>query len=323
MKLTTKALLSLLCVGALSACHDHQHVNGPTIGILEPLEHKAMDEIVAGFSATLAKQYHHPVNIDIENAQNDPNLERAIIQKMRDNGDTIIAPIGMDASEMTLAMVRQQQVISLASDITDAERHQLKPCNVAVVHDEIPPEKSMAFIHALYPKLTQLTLIHSSANKVFPEVQATIDAGKKLGITVHHIMVSSLPELTTAVSALPSNTQGIFILKDHLIVSGVGTLAQAAAQRQIPLITSDQGSVQSGAGIALGVHEREIGVDGGKLAADILNGKSACSLPIVEMTKLTVFINANALAQENQDVAGIQHISKKLGYRVEYVTTGS
>ena len=41
-------------------------------------------------------------------------------------------------------------------------------------------------------------------------------------------MVSSLPELYSATQSLPKNAQGIFILKDSLIVSGISTLAKAA-----------------------------------------------------------------------------------------------
>src|SRR5579872_635427 len=84
-----------------------------TIGIIEPLEHKAMDEIVDGFSTTLKEQYHQPVIIKVENAQNDANLQRAIIQKLHDAKYTMIVPIGVGATQMTLSMVHNQDVISL------------------------------------------------------------------------------------------------------------------------------------------------------------------------------------------------------------------
>jgi len=290
-----------------------------TIGIIEPLEHKAMDEIVDGFTKTLNEQYHQPVVIKIENAQNDVNLQRAIIQKLRDTKYTMIVPIGVGATQMTLAMVHNQNIISLASDLSDQDRKKLSHCQVAVVHDEISSQQLLSFIHDAYPKITELTLIHSSADKVFPEVKETIAAGKTLNITVHPIMVSSLPELYSATEALPTNSQGIFILKDSLIVSGIGTLEKAAEKHHIPLITSDEGSVENGAGFALGVHEREIGVQGAKLAAAVLQGKSACDLPIVSMNNLTVFVNKQAAQQEGQDTKKIMEAASKLHYQVEFV----
>jgi putative ABC transport system substrate-binding protein len=320
MKFFTHLVVTTCCLVFLNACKPETSTR-VKIGIIEPLEHTAMNEIVAGFKETFQKIYHEPVTITVENAQNDANLQRAIIQKMRDANDTIIIPIGMGTTQMSLAMVHDQAIVSLAAEISDKDRQNLKKCNVAVVHDQISSEQLLQFIHAAYPGLTQLSLIHSSADKVFPEVEETIAAGKKYGITVRHIMVSSLPELYAAASAIPKETQGIFILKDSMIVIGISTLAKIAAEKHIPLIASDQGSVENGAGISLGVHEKDIGVEGAKLAAAVLQGKSICELPIVEMTKLTVFINPNSLQQEGQSIAAIQAAANSLTYQSENVDT--
>jgi putative ABC transport system substrate-binding protein len=320
MKFISLLLTALIAVLSLTACEQQEKKSTTiTIGIVVPLQHKAMDEIVDGFTSTLKETFHQPIKFNVANAQNDANLERAIIEQMRDANTTLIVPIGTDATEMTLAKVHNQPVVSLASDFSDAARKKLNPCNVAVVHDEISPAQIIAFIHAAYPDLTRLTLIHSSANKVFPEVATTIAAGKQNGIEIKAVMVSSLPELTTAVAAIPEQSQGIFILKDSLIVSGVGTLAKAATERHIPLITSDQGSAQGGAGFALGVHERAIGVEGAKLAARILNNTPACDLPITDMQNLTVFINQHALKRSLQDTTRVVDAAKKLNYTVEYI----
>jgi putative ABC transport system substrate-binding protein len=321
MTLLKTALTTLFCTLALTGCKPKPVSSDIVIGIIEPIEHNAMAKIVAGFSEKLQEQYHHPVIIKVENAQNDMNLERAIIQKMQAANYTMIVPIGVAATQMTLAMVHDRPVISLASDFSHADQEKMRPCNVAVVHDEISPQQLLAFIHATYPQLTQLTLIHSAADKVLPDVQATIDAGKALGITVHHMMVATLPDLYSTAQALPADTQAIFVLKDNLIVSGISTLAKVAEQRHIPLITSDQGSVQEGAGFALGVHEREIGVQGAELAAAVLNGRGICSLPIADMNKLTVFINQNAVGEEGQNIKLIKQAAAASNYQIELVAS--
>ena len=320
-QISIRLLAALIMLGLLAGCEKNNSREELTIGIIEPLEHTAMTEIVAGFSDTLQKLYNKPVKIKIANAQNDANIQRAIIQKMHDSNYTMIVPIGVGTSQMSLAMVHEQPVVSLASDLSENDKQTRHPCNLAVVHDQISSEQLIQFIHAVYPQLTELTLVHSAADKVFPEVTATIKAGEKYGIHVKHIMVSSLPELTTATQALPSDTQGIFVLKDSLIVSGISTLAKAAAIRHIPLITSDQGSVQDGATFALGVHEREIGVEGAKLVAEILKGKSICDLPIVEMKNLTVFVNHTALQQANLNAAPITETATAFHYKTELVDT--
>jgi len=314
----TKAIIILFIVILLVACKQ-THDSTTIIGIIEPLEHTAMNEIVSGFTHTLHNASQKPVMIKVENAQNDANLERAIIQKMRDGHYTIIVPIGTGATQMTLAMIHDKPIISLAANVNEADRKKFRPCHVAVVHDEISSERLIHFIHTIYPTLTQLVLVHSTADKVFPEVKETIVIAKKYGITITPMMASSLPELYGITQSLPKNTEGIFVLKDSLIVSGIATLSKEAAKRHTPLITSDQGSVQDGALFALGVHESDIGSEGAKLTAAILNGQSACNLPIVEMKKLTVFVNPQSLQKENQSLTSIKNAAKKLGYHIEMV----
>lgn len=318
MKTILLFFTSLLCITILTACQQENKAHEVKIGIVVPLQHKAMDEIVNGFVKTLKETTHQPVKITVANAQNDANIERAIIQEMRDSNSALIVPIGTDATQMTLSMVRDQPVVSLAAELSEQDRKKLLTCNVAIVHDEISSQEIMQFLHEAYPNIKRLTLIHSSANKIFPEVAETIAAGKKLGITINEKMIYSLPELMSAAQTIPDDTQGLFILKDHLMVSGISTLARLANQRHIPLMTSDQGSVQDGAGFALGVHEREIGVEGAKLAARILDHASACDLPISEMKRLTVFINPTALQHSGQTTQPVTNAAAKLHYAVEF-----
>lgn len=322
MKTLRLFLFSITLFCFLSACNKN---NTPTVGIIEPLEHTAMTEIVEGYSTTLKSLYPKKIRIKIENAQNDANLKRAIIQKMRDSGYAVILPIGVDATQMTLSMVHRQPVVSLASDLSDDMRHQLNPCNVAVVQDEIPASSSLAFIHAVYPQLSQLTLVHSASDKVIPQVKETVALAKTYGIFVKPLMVTNLPELYTIALNMPEKTQAIFVLKDSMIVSGMPTLSKIAADKKVPLITSDQGSIQEQAGgaFALGVHEREIGVEGAKLTAAILNGTAPCQLPIVKMKRLTVFVNEAILKAENQSFEPIASAAKQFNYPVEKVVSSS
>lgn len=293
------------------------------VGVVLPLEHKALQEIVDGFKDTIRTAYPDPIEVKVMNAQGDMNMQRAIIQQMRDQHYAMIIPVATGATQMTVSMVHNIPIVALAAEFTEQDRQKLKPCNIAVVHDEIPPTQTVEFIHAAYPNIKHLVLIHSTADQIYPQVKNTVAAGKQSGIEIKPVMVATLPEMVSAAQALPDNTQGILILKDNLIASGVSTLANVANTKHIPLITSDQGSVQVAAGFALGVHERQIGEVGAKLAAAVIANDSICTIPIVEMKrKLTVFINPDALKKENQDQKPIEAAAKKLNYTVEFLGAG-
>jgi putative ABC transport system substrate-binding protein len=318
MKSLLKLFLIAFCVSVLVACKPHRPEQ-TTVGIVLPLEHAALQEIVAGFSETLSKLYNKPIVIKVSNAQGDANIQRAIIQQMRDENFDLIVPVATNPTQMAMSMVQKQPLLGLAADLPDSERHKKPNCNIAIVHDEIPPQQLVSFIHAVYPKMKNLVLIHSTSDKIYPDVKASVEEGKKYGMTIKPIMVATLPDLYSSAQSLPENTQAIFVLKDNLIVSGIGTLTKLAKSKHIPLITSDQGSVQGGASFALGVHEKQIGIEGAKLAVAILQGANACSLPTVEMTSLTVFLNPHALEDQDKNAEPIVAAAKKLKYRVEII----
>lgn len=310
-------IFSLFVLLGLSACE--QAAEQKKIGIIVPIEHKAMNEITAGFTETLKTIYPYPVKIKIANAQSDINLERAFIQQMRDEKYDIIVPIGTDASQLSASIIKDQAIVSLASRLTDEDRKKRKSCNIAIVHDEITAKKLISFIRKTYPKLSRLALIHSPSEKVFSEVEEVKMIAKREGIEIKTLMVSTLNELYSTANAVPADTQAIFVLKDHLIVSGISTLEIAAYKRKIPLITADQGSVQEGAGFALGVTEKDIGTEGAKLAAAILSGKSPCDLPIATLSEPTVFINQSTLLKSNQSLDNVLKTAQAHRYKVQFV----
>lgn len=313
-------LIVVLIIAGAFILKNRQSKNTIVIGIVEPLEHKAMDEIVKGFSKTLKENFHGNVEIKVENAQNDMNLQRSLIEKMNLLNYNMVVPIGLTSTEMSISLVNKSiPIVSLASSISEQDRVKMKPCHVDVIQDEIPVKTILEFIHMAYPNLTEIVLVHSSSEKVIPQVQETISAGKLLGIKVSHYMVSTLPELMATTQSLPQTTQAIIVLKDHLIVSGISTLAQYAIQKHFPLISSDEGSVEGGATFAIGVREENIGQQGGILAAKILNGKQTCTSPIEVMKNLHVFINKRTLSASSLQLEPIEKTAKAMNNQIELI----
>lgn len=165
---------------------------------------------------------------------------------------------------------------------------------VTGVNDEI---KITDIIEKL-PFLQNITLIYSSSEKVIPEVKETESYAKKNNISLNLKMVQNLNDLPIAVKNAPENTQCFIILKDHLIVSGINILKQEAFKRNIPIIASDEGSVISGATIAVGVQEKDIGLKVGSQTKQILQGIAPKDIPFQNMDDLTLFINLKSFVKQ-------------------------
>lgn len=323
-RITKKIALSIGIIGAfttLTACKN-ENTQTKTVGIIVPIEHQAMTDIVSGVEAAIKQNTKQPVKFKVANAQGDINLQRAIIQQMKDEQVDVVAPIGTDATQMTIAMINKQLIVSIASSLSDQERYALKHCNVAVVHDEITAAQYLDVIHRAYPQITRAVLIHSASEKIYPEVNETVKAASSLGIQITPMMAQSLPDLTSVSQSIPKDTQAIFVLKDSLIVSGITTLEKASESLHIPLITSDQGSVENGAAIGIGVVEKNIGIEAGKLTSAILSGKNPCDLPIANMTHLNVFVNKQSIDKENVAIEPLQKTASELGFDFVNINKG-
>ncbi len=316
------AHFSLVTLLLLSACDKPHNTRNPAqkpiqIGIIIPIEHPAMDEITSGFEDTLSATLKQPVKFQVMRAQGDINLQRAMILQLQNKNIDLYAPIATQPTEMTAAMIKDRPIVGLAALLPDSAREHSQ---LALVDDEITPTQIIQFIHAVYPLKTQFTLVYSNNDKILPQVNEAVAAGKTLGIQINTRMITALPDLYSIAQSLSPQTQGIIVLKDVLVVSGIATLSKTANEKHIALISADDGSVQNGSGFALGVKEYQIGVEGAKVALNILQGTHATDIPVVKMTNLSVFINPEALTAQGQDIQSIQEQAEKQHYAVVNVS---
>jgi len=308
-------LVLCLVSGCYAKERSQSHVK--KVGIVIPIEHQALREITQAFQETLSKLVKSPIKFNIGNAQGDNNLQHAIICQMRDANYDLIVPVSTSVTQMSMVLSTTQPIIGLAADITGKQN------NAVIVNDEIDKATSISFIRKVYPHLKKITIVYSTSNKIFQELKQVEHACKIYQIVVQRLMIQNLTDLYSASQAIHKDAQAIFILKDSLVASGINTLVQIASQRKIPLISSDEGTVKNGAGFALGVREKNIGEEGAKLAAKILQGMAPNKLANVKLTTPIVFVNLKSLAEIGQNIKKIAVEAKKSGYSLEKVKRGN
>lgn len=286
-----------------------------TIGVVVPMDHMALREIVAGFKQVVTQQYPHPVVFNVQNAQGDIKLQRSIVELFMGQKVDLIVPIGTTTTQMTLSLVKEQPIVSLAALFSEADRKKRNPRNITGVLDEIGGKKKLDFMRSIIPNLKMITILfHSGNEKIFPEVEELVAYGKQIGIKVQTIAIQALPDLSMAAQSISPQSEAILILKDHLVASGIRLLVPLAENRHIPLITSDEGSIHEGGSFALGVPEKMIGVEGGKLAVKVLEGTPIATLPMQPVKTLAIFYNPTALDETNINKRALQNFAKRNRY---------
>ena len=314
-----KTLITLALCALTASTMAAQTKHPVTVGIVVPVSVPAMKQIVNGFETTLNKESKVPVTYLVKNAQGNINIQRSILQELNSPDVSLIAPIGTDASQMAIAMIRNKPIVGIAADHLKEEAKKANNPNVTGVLSNTPPADRIHFIHQVMPNLKTFTLIYSTDDRIFSQVKQVEKAAKQNHITVQKLMVSQLSDLYTVGKNIAPNSQAIFVLKDELVISGLNTVLQQARAKHIPVIASDDGSVAKGAAFALGVSEYQTGVDAAKISAQILAGKKAGDIPVHIMKNYFVFLNPKITADQGVKEVDIRNAAKKLKYTVNVV----
>lgn len=267
------------------------YASASKVAIIVPMEHEAMSQIVAGINESLSLpniSTQNLPNISVQNAQGDSNIQLALIKQMKDYD--ILMPIGSSACQMTLAHRPDKYTVCVAAKMDK------NTAFMTGVNDEIPITISLAKL----PKLKHITVIYSATEKIAPEIEELQKYGTEHSVELSLRMIQNLSDITSAVKTSPANTEAFLVLKDHLVVSAINIITKEAMHRKIPVITSDEGSVKNGATFAIGVKEKDTGIEAGKIAKLIINGTNPKDIVYQNMSTLTTFVNMTNFAKQNQ-----------------------
>ena len=312
MKKLFVLLVFCLCIGIIFF-FSQTKTTGRLIGVIVPLEHQALTEIVNGFKEELKAE--PGISIQVLNAQGDMNIQRALIEQLKRDSCEIFVPIGTTASEMTMSLAKGQKIVCLATSLTPPQQDHELTC----LSDELSPADSLYLLKTAYPEMKKFTLVHSASEKVMKEIPSIQEAAEQQNMKVQTLMIYTLPELYTAGHAIAEDSEAIFVLKDHLIVSGIQTLAKQAEKRNIPVITSDEGSVAMGGAFAIGVKEAEIGKQGGQIVKMVLDGAIPREIKHRSIKgPFPLFINRSSCKNQKVDVERLVSAAEKFGNPVQY-----
>jgi putative ABC transport system substrate-binding protein len=260
------------------------------IAIIMPMSHKAMDDIVDGFEEQLKNNINEQYKLIIYNAQGDPNLMRTIFQQISSNHYDMVVPIGTNATQLAIKMLKKdKKIISIAAELSEYD--ETENANLINVEDNVPMEQFVEFIQTIISKPEYLTLINSNDARIFNQSKLIKTLLKDIGCNLQVISIQNMPEIFSALQTVNEKSQAILVLKDHLVVSAMPSIVNVAQKRGIPIIASDEGSVKSGADVALGVKERQLGVVGAKIVMSLIDNKGKKNYKINNKANLIIFRN--------------------------------
>ena len=272
----------------------------PTIGIIQLVEHVALDANCKGFIDGLAEEGFidkQTVNIDFQNAQGEQANCVTIAQKFVNNRANLIFAIATPAAQAAANLTKKIPIV--ISSVTDPESAKLVKSNsmpgtnVTGTSDLTPCAAQINLLKTLVPDVKNVGMLYCSneQNSYFQIALAKAECDK-LGISYTDYTVSSTNEIQQVVQSAVGKVDAIYSPTDNMIASAMINVAQVTTPAKIPVIVGEEGMCANGGLATYGLNYYELGKQTAKMAAKILRGESEPKdMPIEYLSTCNLTIN--------------------------------
>ena len=300
-------MVAVLFVFPLTACGGGADDDVLQIGIIQIMEHPAMDDARFGFIQALADEGFVEergdgeegilVEFDYINAQGDASVMTTIAQRFVGNDVNLILTLGTGAVQRTAAETETIPIVGSA--ITNyvlagvAESNERPGGNVTGASDMKPVEAQIQMIPEFVPDIQSLGILWNSgeANSEYQAEIATRVA-EEMGLTVVHGAVTGPADVQLVTASVASQVDAIYIPTDNTFATAMNTVAQISLETGVPVFAAEANMVMGGGLATLSFSYYDLGYKSGLMAAQILRGESdPAEMPIQFSTDLFYIIN--------------------------------
>ena len=308
--------LSLTMVLSLAACggstgdtasnNDTSADGGETvkylIGISQYGQHGSLDNCREGFLQGLEEAglvEGTDYTIDYQNASFDDNMAIQIAQAFSAEDAALMVGIATPAATACYAAAEDKDIPVVFTAITDPVGAKLDSGNITGTSDVLPVQGQLELIRAIQPEADTIGIVYttSEANSVY-SIGVYEELAADYGFTIEAIGVTAQSEVTQAVDTLIS--QGVDCLSnltDNNVVGVLGSILEKTNEAGIPVYGSEIEQMELGCVAGAGLDYVQLGIQTGKMAAQILTGEATCEdLPYETIENYGLYVNSNALA---------------------------
>ena len=288
MKKTVSLLLALiLCVSslmALSSCNDGKSGGKYKVGIVQLVEHPALDAATEGFKQAIIDELGaDAVEFNYQNAQNDANTCSTIVNQFVSNKVDLIMANATPALQAAAAATAEIPI--LGTSVTEyGVALELKNFNGTVggnisgTSDIAPLNKQAAMITEWFPNAKTVGLLYCSkeANSKY-QVDVVKAELEKKGLTATLYPFTDSNDLAQICTTAADNCDVIYVPTDNTVAENTGIIDNVCAPKKVPVIAGEEG-ICKGCGVAtLSISYYDLGYETGKMAVKVLKGEADIS----------------------------------------------
>ncbi len=275
--------VAVVLIGSVWALRATRTEEVTTIGILQFIEHPALDAAKEGFVEALeASDVKGDVVFLEKNAQGDMATAQMIAASFESKGVDLIYAIATPAAQA--AYNATDTIPILISAVTDPQAaglvtsNERPETNVTGTSDAAPLKEQLALLETLVPKAKRIGFLYNTG-----EQNATVQLEQLKAATALEVVpmgVTSLTELEQGLEQLLTKVDVLYTPADNLVASGIHLIADRALKQGVPILGAEPAHVEAGALATVGVDYRALGRQTGAMALRILDGTPVATTPV-------------------------------------------
>lgn len=298
-------LMALTLVFVMAGCKKEEEKEGYKIGILQQLEHQALDAATEGFKQALIDLLgEENVEFDYQNAQNEPTNCASIATKFVNDKDIDLI-MANATTALQSAAAATSEIPIVGTSITDyvsagvVDSNDVPGRNVTGASDLAPIDQQIDLLIKLCPEAKTVGIIYTSseANSVFQAEKAE-EIMKEKNLDVKVYTVSDSNDIQAVVTTAVGEVDVIYIPTDNNMADNMEIVKNITVPAKLPVITGEENMCSVGGLATLSISYYSMGYSAGKMAYEILvNGADPAEMPIQYAEEVTL--------KYNKEIAGL------------------
>lgn len=272
------------------------------VGVIQLVEHPALDAATQGFQDKLKELLGDSVTFDVQNAQGESTNCTTIATKFVTDGVDLIMANATGALQAAAAATGDIPIVG--TSVTDyktagvVDENDAPGRNVTGVSDLAPVDQQIALLQKVKPDAKKVAIVYCSAepNSIFQSELAQKYL-TEAGIEFKEYTAADSNEIQAVITNAVGECDTVYIPTDNTMASNMEIIKNVTVPAGIPVISGEEGMCATGGLATLSISYYELGMKAGEMAYDILvNGADPATTPIA-------FVSENIIPKYNAEIA--------------------
>ncbi|NIZ01178.1 ABC transporter substrate-binding protein [Thalassospira lucentensis] len=291
MKINKSGLLSgLVVAGSLFAAMSSASADTIKVGIANFGEHPQLNAAIAGFKEGMSENGFvdgTDVTYSESHTNFDASLVPQMITKLQAESPKLIYTVTTPVSQIAKQLLAGSGIPIVFSAVTDPVAAKLVPSwdegdkNMTGASDLQDIAAVLEFTRKFLPDAKRLAVPYNpgEANDV-ALLEKVEELAPAAGFSVVPVGIDNVNDILQRITSVAGKADVIYTPASNLIQPAIAAVSAAARQIGVPIVNSDSSAVADGTVPAsFSVDYKQVGLNAGKIAAEILNGKSPADIP--------------------------------------------